>query len=234
MPRSFSQKDERSSQRLLFLPSSTPQDRHSFNVGGRTHWTRDWGLNKNRPGRSSDRTEKCTFGRAKLHLIGRIVSANEISVDTDKVKVVLQELLPQTKTGLRSSLGLASYYRRFIKGFVKIAAPCSPNYAQNRFFLVRWNAFLLQQADERFVGTPVLTYYDFWKAFIVETDASSFAACAIIGQKNDDRKVRPCSTLAARWVLPRGGKQYLRQKHWQPSFLWECSCTIYYHLRVVS
>ena len=54
---------------------------------------------------------------------GNVVSKEGIIVDTAKIEAVVQWLQPKNVTEIRSFLGLAGYYRRFVEGFSKIAMP---------------------------------------------------------------------------------------------------------------
>jgi hypothetical protein len=54
---------------------------------------------------------------------GHIISKGDISVDRSKVQVVLSWNAPTSVSDIQSFLGLVGYYRRFIKGFLKISKP---------------------------------------------------------------------------------------------------------------
>src|SRR6185437_13518345 len=65
--------------------------------------------------------QKCFFGKRELKFLGYIVNAGGITTDPKKIKAVEEFLVPQNVKQLRGFLGLASYYRKFIPGFTKIA-----------------------------------------------------------------------------------------------------------------
>ena len=66
---------------------------------------------------------KCEFWLGKVHFLGHVVSAEGISVDPAKIEAVINRKAPRSMTKVRKYLGLAGYYRRFVEGFSKIAAP---------------------------------------------------------------------------------------------------------------
>jgi hypothetical protein len=66
---------------------------------------------------------KCTFWLRKVSFLGHVISAEGIAVDPSKVKEVLEWKSPKSVTQIRSFLGLAGYYRRFIPNFSKIVKP---------------------------------------------------------------------------------------------------------------
>src|SRR3954466_10069498 len=66
---------------------------------------------------------KCEFWLEEVSFLGHVISGDDIAVDPSKVDVVLRWDTPKSATEIRSFLGLASYYRRFIEGFSKLAFP---------------------------------------------------------------------------------------------------------------
>ena len=66
---------------------------------------------------------KCEFWFNEVSFLGHMVSKEGIRVDPKKIEVVVEWKPPRNVTELRSFLGLAGYYRRFVKGFSMIATP---------------------------------------------------------------------------------------------------------------
>ena len=81
---------------------------------------------------------KCEFWLRKVPFLGHVLSYDGISVDSSKVQEVLDWKAPTSVHEVRSFLGLAGYYHRFIPDFSKIAKPMTR----------------LLQKDEKFVWTP--------------------------------------------------------------------------------
>jgi hypothetical protein len=66
---------------------------------------------------------KCEFWMKQVAFLGHVISKGGISVDPIKVQDVLSWNAPMSVSDIRSFLGLAGYYRRFIEGFLKISKP---------------------------------------------------------------------------------------------------------------
>ena len=67
--------------------------------------------------------EKCEFWLKSISFLGHIVSAAGVSVDPSKIEAVKEWPVPKSAKEIKSFVGLAGYYRRFVRDFSKIAAP---------------------------------------------------------------------------------------------------------------
>ena len=67
--------------------------------------------------------EKCTFCTTEVDFLGMIVGRDGIKMDQTKVKAILDWPEPKNVKGVRSFLGLANFYRRFIKDYARVARP---------------------------------------------------------------------------------------------------------------
>ena len=128
--------------------------------------------------------EKCEFAQPKIHFLGHVISQGELRMDEAKVKAIQDWEAPTKMTELRSFLGLANYYRRFISGYSAIAAPLTELLKKNRPWL--WS----EECEEAFEGLkaavtkePVLMLPDFTKTFEIHTDASDFAIGGVLMQE---------------------------------------------------
>ncbi|WVZ84291.1 LOW QUALITY PROTEIN: hypothetical protein U9M48_031341 [Paspalum notatum var. saurae] len=126
---------------------------------------------------------KCAFWLKEVAFLGHILSAKWSSIPK-KVEDVLNWKQPQTVTEIRSFLGLAGYYRRFIKDFSKIAKPMTALTQKNAKFA--WSP----KCEEAFgtlkkllTSAPVLAQPDITKPFDVYCDASGSGLGCVLMQE---------------------------------------------------
>jgi hypothetical protein len=81
---------------------------------------------------------KCIFWLTELAFLGHVIYVGGVLVDPSKVKDVLNWMPPTNTSEIQSFLGLAGYYRRFIKDFSKIAKPMTKLLEKNKAF--EWTA----------------------------------------------------------------------------------------------
>ena len=116
---------------------------------------------------------KCEFWLSRVGFLGHVVSADGIYVDPQKVEAAASWEQPTTVTEVRSFLGLAGYYRRFIEGFSKIAGPlhCLTRKGVNFEWTDRCEESF-QTLKEKLTSAPVLTLPEGNEGFKVYIDAS--------------------------------------------------------------
>lgn len=117
---------------------------------------------------------KCAFFEEKIHYLGHILSKEGIAVDPDKIKAIVEWPIPKKILEVRSFMGLASYYRRFVEGFSKIENPITSLQRKGKRFV--WT----EQSDKAFqilkgklTSRPILKVPDLNGNFTVITDASN-------------------------------------------------------------
>ena len=148
--------------------------------------------------------KKCQFFRPKVTYLGHVVSADGVATDPAKTEVVTNWPRSKTLKDLRSFLGFASYYRRFVPHFSQLARPLhelvSTLYEggkngrqRNRSAEHDWTQECQEAFDslkQALTSPQVLAYPDYTKPFIVEVDASNDGLGAVLSQEQN-RKVRP-------------------------------------------
>jgi hypothetical protein len=116
---------------------------------------------------------KCEFWLEKISFLGHILTAEGVAVDPGKVETVSNWRQPTNVSEIRSFLGLAGYYRRFIEGFSKIARPMTELLKKEKKF--NWTESCeksFQELKRRLTTAPVLTLPDIQRDFVVYCDAS--------------------------------------------------------------
>ncbi len=128
--------------------------------------------------------EKCEFGVRKVDFLGRRITQEGLKMDDHKVKAILDWEPPKLVLALRSFLGLASYYCKFIKDFAKIVVPLT-NLLKKSSGTYDWDE-VCNEAFETVKGilvkVLVLKLFDFDKKIEIHSNTSNFAIGGVLVQ----------------------------------------------------
>ena len=147
--------------------------------------------------------------KPSVKYLGHVVQEDGVSPDPGNIDSVKNWPQPQSASKLKSFMGLASYYRKFVKGFAQIAAPLNEllnvsngkkrrkskkaDVGQDtRPFLERWTPKCTEAFEELkqcLISPPVLGYPDFSRPFLLETDAAATGLGAVLSQQQGDQTV---------------------------------------------
>lgn len=130
------------------------------------------------------RLSKCTFAQQQLHYLGHVLSAKGVFTDPSKVADVQKWARPTTVKDVRSFLGLAGYYRRFVRNFGVLAKPLT-DLLKKGCHLCGQNLLnrLFNYLKQSLISAPVLALPDFNKPFVIETVASDTGIGAVLQQE---------------------------------------------------
>ena len=128
-------------------------------------------------------TKKFTFEVSKVGFLGYVVTDKGIAMDEGKVKAILDLPVPRSVAEMRSFHGLATFYRRFIKGFSTIAAPLID--------CLKLSTFACDEAKQQSFGSlkatltaaTVLQAPDLEKIFELDCDASRVGIGGVLSQE---------------------------------------------------
>ena len=141
--------------------------------------------------------EKCSWKTSKVNFLGVIMGQGKIEMEEEKVEGVLNWPVPKTVRDVRKFLGLANYYRWFIKNFATLAKPL--NMLTRKEEKWKWEG-AQQKAFEQLKGIfttrLLLVAPNLDKEFRVEADASNFATGGVLSIKCNDNKWRPVAYIS--------------------------------------
>ena len=135
--------------------------------------------------------EKCHFMVTESIVLGYKISAARLETDQAKVVVIKTLMPPTTVKGIRSFLGHAGFYRRFIKDFSKISEPLYKlleKYANFNFDESCRSTF--DEIKSGLVTAPIMLTLDLNNDYEVMCDASDYAMRAILGQRTEGNVIR--------------------------------------------
>jgi hypothetical protein len=126
---------------------------------------------------------KCSFYQRQIHYLGHIILEEGIIVDPEMVEAIREWKAPRYVAEVRSFMGLAGYYRRFITGFSKIAYPIT--YLQRKEKKFQWKEDCekrFQRLKQLLTSAPILRIADPNKYFVVCTDACKEGLGGVLSQ----------------------------------------------------
>jgi hypothetical protein len=141
--------------------------------------------------------KKCDFMKEEISFLGHRISANGLKVDPEKVRAVADWKVPKVVHGVRSFLGLANYFRRFLQDYSKMVVPLTNLTRKDKCW--EWTEEC-QEAFEKvkhaLTNAPVLAPPELGKPFEMVLDASGVGLGAVLSQ--DGRPV----AFKSRKLLP--------------------------------
>lgn len=194
---------------LVFLDDiivfSNSLEEHESRLLRVLHRLRDYGLKLS--------PEKCKFFQSSVRYLGHVVSEHGVETDPEKLSALKSWPVPQTLKELRSFLGFAGYYRRFINGYAALAKPLNDltkgyiparrNRSKHRAtvksldaksakqpFNERWTAQCQTAFDtliDKLTTAPVLGFANPSQPYILHTDASTIGLGAALYQEQEEK-----------------------------------------------
>ena len=129
---------------------------------------------------------KCHLFKRSVAFLGHVVSRDGVQTDPEKIQAVSEWPVPCSVKEVRSFLGFANYYRRFIEGFSTVAAPL--HHLTNKDVTFKWIEecqIAFDTLKQKLVDSPLLSYPVADTTFILDTDASNVGIGAVLSQDVD-------------------------------------------------
>jgi hypothetical protein len=127
--------------------------------------------------------KKCVFATKQVEYLGHVISEQGVGTDPKKIEAVKAWPLPTNITQLRGFLGLAGYYRRFVKDYGLICRPLHDLLKKDSFKWTTIQSVAFEQLKTSLVTAPVMALPNFQIPFTLETDASVTGLGAVLMQQ---------------------------------------------------
>jgi len=141
--------------------------------------------------------EKCKWKVREVEFLGVVISPKGVEMQKKKVEGVLNWPAPRNVKEVQKFLGLANYYRRFIKNFARIAAPLHALVRKEQKW--KWEKKqeeVFKKLKVGFTTEPVLAILDIDREMRVEADASDYVIGGVLSIKCENGKWRPVAFIS--------------------------------------
>jgi len=141
--------------------------------------------------------EKYVWKVREVGFLGVIIGEDGVRMEKEKVQGVIEWPVPKSVKDVQKILGLANYYRWFVKDFAKIAKPLHEMMRKE----MKWDwgekqQKVFEELKRRFTTEPVLVTPDLDKEMRVEADVSDFAIGGVLSMKCEDERWRPMAYIS--------------------------------------
>ena len=137
---------------------------------------------------------KCAFFDTSVTYLGHVIRPGRLEVERRNVVSIERAQPPRNQTELRSFLGMCNVYRRFVKGFAKIAAPLNRKTGKDQPFEFEvltdeeYEAF--EELKKRLISPPILALPRYGKRYTLDTDACGYqVGCALLQEQPDGTRL---------------------------------------------
>ncbi|XP_022040541.1 uncharacterized protein LOC110943093 [Helianthus annuus] len=178
---------------------------------------------------------KCAFWLREVQFLGHVINSEGVLVDPSKIDAIMKWVSPKNPTEIRSFLGLAGYYRRFIQDFSNIALPLTKlTRKKEKFVWGKEQDEAFQLLKEKLSRPPVLTLPNGTEDLVVYSDASHQGLGCVLMQRgrviaDASRQLKPHEVNYPTHDLELAAKDLnMRQRRWL-ELIKDYDCDILYH-----
>ncbi|RCN44983.1 hypothetical protein ANCCAN_09027 [Ancylostoma caninum] len=132
------------------------------------------------------RIDKCVFAAKEVEYLGVLISKNGSRINPKRIESITKYPIPKTVSDVKSLLGAASYFRRYIPNFAKIANPLTGLTRKENKRLV-WRTeqqMAFEELKQKLISAPVLAAPRIGQPYEIHTDASTEAVAGTLLQMN--------------------------------------------------
>jgi len=146
--------------------------------------------------------EKCVWKVREAEFLGVIIGEDRVRMEKEKVQGVIEWLVPKSVKDVQKFLGLANYYRWFVKDFAKIVRLLHEITRKgNKWSWGERQQKAFEELKKKFMTEPDLVTPDLDKEMRVEADTSDFAMGRVLSMKGGDEKWRLVAYISKSLML---------------------------------